>query len=63
MKTNNETIKELIKIVKGQSLKQARKSVEKYFDNVVWSVDKEEFNKLNEEQKSMLVRKLVSDSK
>jgi len=63
MKQYNETIKELIKIVKGQSVEQARKSVEKYFDKVIWSVDKEEWSKMTEDQKGRFVQLLVVDSK
>jgi len=46
----------------GKSQSVARKLIEDYFDKIIWSLEKEEWEKMSEAQKMEFVRKSCADT-
>lgn len=54
----NDVIKELIELVNGKNDIEALGEVEQYFSKITWSIEQEEWKKMNGMQKAMFVRAL-----
>ena len=46
----------------GKSQSVARRLIDEYFDEIIWSLEKVEWEKMSEEQKMEFVRKAVFSS-
>ena len=60
----NQTIKELIQLVKGLNQEEAFKAVDSYFANIMFSLEADEWKvRMNQVEKEKFITKLITYKK